>query len=146
MTIYGGQTWALKKKEREKIERTEMKMLRWILGTKLMDRVRNKEIKRRVGVENVSEISREMKLKRYGHVERWDKEEPVRKAWEIKVEGKRPRGRPKLKFKDVVLQHMQARELRRSDYQVRGYGGTDYVTATPNRVTQDGDEEEEEED
>ena len=50
--IYGEQTWALQTKEREKLERTEMKMLRWILGTKPIDLVRDKE-----------NLMREMRLK-----------------------------------------------------------------------------------
>ena len=29
---YGAETWALKKKDEERLERTEMRMLRWILG------------------------------------------------------------------------------------------------------------------
>ena len=64
-----------------------------------------------------------MRLKWYGHVGRRDKEKPVRRTWGIEVEGRRPRGRPKLRFKDVVQQDMEARGLRRSDAQVRRLEG-----------------------
>ena len=53
-------------------------------------------------------------------MELMDKEELVRRAWEIEIEGKRPRGRPKLRIKDVVQQDSEARGLRKSDAQGRG--------------------------
>lgn len=45
----------IKKKDEEKLERTEMKMLRWILGVTLNDRLRNEEIRRRSGVVRITE-------------------------------------------------------------------------------------------
>ena len=43
--IYGAEAWALRKKEEELLERTEMRMLRWIMGISLKDHQRNEDIR-----------------------------------------------------------------------------------------------------
>ena len=53
--LYGGECWAVKKKEEDLLRRTEMRMLRWILGVLLKDRLMNKEIRKRCAVINVVE-------------------------------------------------------------------------------------------
>ena len=44
--IYGTEAWSLKRKEELLLERTEMRMLRWILGVTLTDKKRSEEIRR----------------------------------------------------------------------------------------------------
>ena len=39
--IYGSETWTMKRREEERLQRTEMRMLRWILGLTLRDKKRN---------------------------------------------------------------------------------------------------------
>jgi len=39
--IYGSETWTLKRREEEHLEKTDMKMLRWIVGLTLRDKKRN---------------------------------------------------------------------------------------------------------
>ncbi|XP_064111410.1 uncharacterized protein LOC135218894 [Macrobrachium nipponense] len=43
---YESDTWALRRKEEVKLERTEMSMLRWIMGISLLERLENDEIRR----------------------------------------------------------------------------------------------------
>ena len=43
-------SWALKNKDENALERTELKMLQWILGVTLMDRVRSADNRRQLGV------------------------------------------------------------------------------------------------
>jgi len=43
--IYGAEAWSPRWKEEELLERTDMRMLRWILGVSLKDRKRNKDIR-----------------------------------------------------------------------------------------------------
>ena len=42
--IYGSETWTMKRREEERLQRTEMRMLRWILGLTLRDKKRNDDI------------------------------------------------------------------------------------------------------
>ncbi|VDP09857.1 unnamed protein product [Heligmosomoides polygyrus] len=80
----------------------ETKMLRWTAGVTRMDRIRNDAIRQKFGVAPIAIKMREARLRWYGHVLR-GKEDSVRKiGLELKVSGKRPRGRPKQRMKAVL--------------------------------------------
>ena len=44
--LHGSETWALRKAEQDMLERTEMRMLRWMtmIGIKKIEKIRNEEI------------------------------------------------------------------------------------------------------
>ena len=67
--LYGSGTWAIKNKDKEKLERTEMKVLRWIWGMTLNDRLKSEEI-RRLGMVRTIEKLQEARLRWFGHVKR----------------------------------------------------------------------------
>ena len=48
------------------------------------------------------QIMQSRKLEWFGHVKRRDETENIRAVVEMKMEGKRPRGRPKLRWEDTV--------------------------------------------
>ena len=52
--MYGSETWALRKAEQDLLERTEMRMLRWMMEIKRIEKTRNEEIRTRAGVANIS--------------------------------------------------------------------------------------------
>ena len=56
---------------------SEMKMLRWMSGYTLKDRIRNDHSRERVEVAPISEKMREYRLRWYGHVQRRELDEPV---------------------------------------------------------------------
>jgi len=68
--IYGSETWTSKRREEERLERTEMRMLRWILGFTLRDKKRNDDIRRILGVVCIMDKVREAWLRWFGHVQR----------------------------------------------------------------------------
>jgi len=53
--IYGSEAWTLRRREEERLERTEMRMLRCILGLTLEDRKRNDDIRRIIGVACITD-------------------------------------------------------------------------------------------
>ncbi|KAJ8354075.1 hypothetical protein SKAU_G00216420 [Synaphobranchus kaupii] len=57
--LYGAETWAMKKKEERLLMRSEMKMLRWIMGISLREKKTNKSIKEMAGVVGIEEKARE---------------------------------------------------------------------------------------
>ena len=63
-------TRALRKTDQTLLERTEMRMLRWMMGIKRIENIRNEVIRTRAGVANISGKIQEPILKVLGHVER----------------------------------------------------------------------------
>ena len=49
--LYGAEAWGMRSAERRKVNVLEMKYLRCLVGVSRMDRVRNKEVHRRAGIE-----------------------------------------------------------------------------------------------
>ena len=103
----GGKTWALRKNEEDLLMRTEMRMLRWIMGISLLEHYTNEEIRSSAGVVSIKEKLREARLRWYGHVRRRDKHEWINRAWAEPVQGKRSRGRQRLRWQDVVRRDME---------------------------------------
>ena len=50
----------------------------------------------------MAEFLREKRLRWLGHVQRRDKDDATRKILQMTVDGKRNRGRPKLRWRDLV--------------------------------------------
>ena len=59
------------------LERTEMRMLRWMMGIKRIEKVRTEEIRARAGLANISEKIREARLRWLWHVDRKTEEDVV---------------------------------------------------------------------
>ena len=60
--MYGSETWALRKREEQQLDRTEMRMLTWMLGISLRERRRNDDIRAEAGVVARSEKIREARM------------------------------------------------------------------------------------
>ena len=65
------------------------------------------------GVESLEVVMRRRRLRWYGHVERGD--DGIRSARDLKVEGKRGRGRPKKTWAQTVEKDMKEMGLKRED-------------------------------
>ena len=68
--LYGSETWAMSRDNEARLERNEMKMIRWMAGVKLTDRFRNSCLRERLGLEDIQLILRKRRLRWFGHVER----------------------------------------------------------------------------
>jgi hypothetical protein len=65
------ETWPLKVEHESKLETTNMRMIRWMCGVSLRDRVPSEELRgARVGVKPVSDVCRRNRLRWFRHVER----------------------------------------------------------------------------
>ena len=87
--MYGSEAWTLRRREEESLERTEMRMLRWILGLTLRDRIRNDDIRRILGVACITDKVQEARLRWYGHVQRREEDDCVKRILEANVGGQR---------------------------------------------------------
>ena len=116
--IYGSETWALTESEKAALNRTELRMLRWIMGTsdpsKAEEHVRNAS-----NVEKVEEVIRARRLQWYGHVSRMKENCWVKQCMNLDVEGKRPRGRPLKRWQDLIKADMKQRRTTQEAAQNR---------------------------
>ena len=72
--LYGSETWAMTKKTQDRIQACDRRMLRYMAGVTLEDRVASEEVARRCGVKPVLTVVREGRLRWFGHVKRREKE------------------------------------------------------------------------
>jgi len=105
--LYGSETWAVKVKQVQRLERTEMQMVRWMCGTKMRDRIPNEELRLRMGVESVKEALKRRRLRWWGHIERREESNWLKKCQNLEVTGKRPAGRPKKSWREVVKRDLK---------------------------------------
>jgi len=102
-----------------KLNRTEMSMIRWMCAVKLNERKRNEELGVLLGLELVSLVIKKSRLKWFGHVERKDDTDWVKRSMTLEVDGFRQKGRPKKTWWDCVKHDMESLGLYREDAQFR---------------------------
>ena len=78
-----------------------MRMVRWMCGVKLKDRLPSKELRERLGVDDIPLV-----LQQNRHVLRKDDDDWVKKCMEHEVEGPRPRGRPGKRLYMRTVKHV----------------------------------------
>ena len=117
--VYGLETVAVTKKQVEEMEVAEMKMLRFAMRVRRKDKIRNEYIRGTVKVERLGMKMKEGRLTWYGHIMRRDQEYIGRKMMEMKLPGKRKRGRLKKKFQDVVKEDIKKVGARETDVENR---------------------------
>ncbi|KAF3636195.1 hypothetical protein FXO37_25555 [Capsicum annuum] len=90
----------------------EMRMLRWMCELTRGDRVRNENIREKVGVTPVECKMREARLRWFGYVKRRGMDAPVRRCERLALDGfKRGRGRPKKYWGEVIRRDMEQLQL-----------------------------------
>ena len=108
--LYGAETWGLNVREKRRLDVMEMKCLRSMCGVTVRDRIRNEEIRRRVGVQiNMSGRVERCVLRWFGHVERMNDERMAKRVYVSGVDGRRGRGRPNRVWMDGVKEALNKR-------------------------------------
>jgi len=97
-----------------------MRMVRWMCNVRVKDRVSSKELRERLGIDDIIFILQPNRLRWYGHVLRKEDTDWVNKCMEYEVEGSIPRGRRKRTWTEVVQKDCQARNLNKEDAMDRG--------------------------
>ena len=86
-----------------KMERTEMRMIRWMCGVSLKERQPSTEL----GVEAVGDVMRRGRLRWHRLVERKDDADYVKAYTRLVVEGKASVGRPRKTWQDTLSADMR---------------------------------------
>jgi len=106
--LHGSETWPVRKENELALQRAEMRMIRWMCNVKVKNRVPSKELRQRLGIDNIILILQQNRLRWYGHVLRKEDTDWVKKYMEYEVEGYRPRGRPKRTWREIVQKRLQS--------------------------------------
>ena len=110
--MYGSESWGMKVIERQKLNVFEMKCLRSMTGVSWLDRVRNEAVRARTGVRRELAARVDVNVLRwFGHVERMDNEQMLKKVMNAKVEGRSARGRPRFGWMDGVKRALNDRRM-----------------------------------
>ena len=109
--IYGVECWTMKKKDEMLMNKTEMRMLRWIQGVRLREHKRNEDIREAATVQPITTHLMKKRLRWYGHVSRRDDSHMTRTVMDMLVEGVRPRGIPKLRYMDTIRRDIKKNGL-----------------------------------
>jgi len=100
--LHGSETWPVRKENVVALQRAEMRMVRWMCGVKLKDRLPSKELRERLCIDDIALVLQQNRLRWHGHVPRKEDDDWVKKCMKYEVEGPRPRGRPKRTWREVV--------------------------------------------
>ena len=130
---YCSECWTVKKKDENKLNSAEIRMLRWERGTTMLDYVRNEDIRKEAHVETFLENKR---LKWFGHCLRRECNHISAKSLRLEVSGRRSRGRPKKRLRDTIKGDMKKYQMTEDMAQDRKYWMTK-ILAGP---AQDGQE------
>ncbi|CAN6710825.1 unnamed protein product [Malus baccata var. baccata] len=107
--LYGTECWAVK---HQHVGVVEMRMLRWMCGHTRKDKIRNEDIRGKVGVAEIEGKMRENWLHWFGHVQRRPTDAPVRRYdYGTEVQGRRGRGRPRKTLKETLRKDLEYLDL-----------------------------------
>ena len=113
MLAYGSKTWVLSKPDEASLGVFEKKILRTISGPKNANgdlRLRyNNELYTLYKENDIVTYTKINRLRWAGHVIRLEEQSPARRVLVAVVQGRRQRGRPKLRWKDGMME--DARKL-----------------------------------
>ena len=113
--MYGSECWAPTRKHEQTMHTTEMRMLRWTCGVTRLDKIPNTETRRRLNVAPIIEKAQEHRLRWYGHIKRRPDNYVGKVVQQMEIDGKRPRGRPRRRWMDVIQEDMKACRVTEHD-------------------------------
>ena len=112
MLLYGCETWRMTLQDGKRLDTFLHRCLRRILKIYWPMRITNEEIKRRAGIEKISEIVQRLRWAWLGHVLRMDRGVHPRIALTWEPDGRRKRGRPRETWRRTIQKEMREKGLR----------------------------------
>jgi len=85
--LHGSETLPVRKENVVALQRAEMRMVTWMCGVNLKYRLPSKELRERLGIDDIALVWQQNRLRWYGHVLRKDDDDWVKKCMEYEVQG-----------------------------------------------------------
>jgi len=99
---FGSEAWVLKKREERRLEATQMKFLRHLIGITKLDKEKNKCIREETGAKNIVKEIKQYQKKWLQHVQRMVTNRITKQALQYKPKGRRNIGRPSKRWRDQL--------------------------------------------
>jgi len=99
---FGSEAWVQKKREEQRLEATQMKFLRHLLGITKLDKEKNQCIKQKTGAQNIAKEIKQYQIKWLQHVQRMDTNRLPKQELQYKPKGRRNIGRPRKRWRDQL--------------------------------------------
>ena len=116
--LYGSESWTLYSKQEKRLNKFHLRSLRRILGIKWTDFVTNNNVLNLANIPSMYTLLRQRRLRWLGHVRRMqDGRIPKDLLYGELAIGKRSRGRPQLRYKDVCKKDMRDLGMNIDDWE-----------------------------
>ena len=117
ITLYGSESWTLSREKQDKLRALEMDCFRRACCVSRLERIRNEEIRRRIGSETsiVDDIEAKQ-LVWYGHVQRMENDRWPKRMLKYCPPSRRRRGRPRRTWIQGIQSAMEKRQLTEEDW------------------------------
>jgi len=66
--LHGSETWPTRKEIEVALQQEEMRMVKWMCGNKLQDRVPSKGLRERLGLDDMILVLQQIRLRWYEHM------------------------------------------------------------------------------
>ena len=60
--LHGSETWPIRKENEVALQQAEMRMVRWMCGVKLKDRFPSRELRERLGIDDIALVLQQNRL------------------------------------------------------------------------------------
>jgi len=85
--LHGSETWPVRTENEVALQQTEMRMVRWMCDVKVKARVPSKELRERLGIDDIILELQQNRSQWYAHVLRIENYDWVKICMEYEVEG-----------------------------------------------------------
>jgi hypothetical protein len=107
--LYVARTWICTKTQENKMQAIEMTFFRAIMGKAKRDKIRNVHITEKLRMQDIQKQIEKNTSRWYGHVKSMNEHRIPRTVLEMKMTGKRPKGRTRTWWLDQVKTDMEIR-------------------------------------
>ena len=110
--LYGAETWTVYRRHVKKLHAFMMRHLRSIMKIRWQDKVTNIKVLKRAGLPSMEDLLIRKNLRWAGHLLRMPTDRLPRQVLYSQLpDGQRPRGRPRLRYKDTIKINLKKRDI-----------------------------------